>query len=247
MIILGKSLFHVISLLIMKALFIVSVLLLSIAANAQFEGKNFIDQNYIEVNGKAELEVVPDEIYIKILLNEGDSKNKITVSDLENKMVQKLEEIGINISKELLIKDMTSNFKFYFLGKDQIFLSKEYQLMVTTGKMAGRVFVEMEKLGISNISIDRLDNSKIEEYRNEVKVNAIKAAKNKAELLAVAVNQSIGRAIYIQEQEMYQPMMVMSNTMMVKGSASMDREAELDIDFEKIKLEYTILCRFELK
>lgn len=141
---------------------------------------------------------------------------------------------------------MSSNFKFYFLAKDQIFLSKEYQLLVSTGKMAGRVFVEMEKMGISNISIERLDNSKIEDYRNEVKVNAIKAAKSKAELLAVAVNQTIGRAIYIQELEMYQPMM-MSNTMMVKAGSYMDEEAELDIDFEKIKLEYSILCRFELK
>lgn len=230
----------------MKTLFIAIALVVSMLANAQFEGKNFIDLNYIEVNGKAELEVVPDEIYIKILLNEGDSKNKITVSELEKAMVQKLEEIGVNISKDLLIKDMASNFKFYFLGKDQIFLSKEYQLLVSTGKMAGKVFVELEKLGISNLSIERLDNSKIEEYRNEVKVNAIKAAKAKAELLTIAVNQTIGRAIYIQEQEMYQPMM-MSNTMMIRGASSMKEDVELDIDFDKIKLEYSILCRFELK
>lgn len=230
----------------MKLFIVALALFFSITAKGQFEGKNFIDQNYIEVNGKAELEVVPDEIYIKILLNEGDSKNKITVSELEKAMVKKLEEIGVNISKDLLIKDMASNFKFYFLGKEQIFLSKEYQLLVSTGKMAGKVFIEMEKLGISNLSIERLDNSKIEEYRNEVKVDAIKAAKTKAELLATAINQTIGRAIYIQEQQMYEPMM-MSNTMMIRGASSMKEDAELDIDFEKIKLEYSILCRFELK
>jgi uncharacterized protein YggE len=112
--------------------------------------------------------------------------------------------------------------------------------------MAGKVFIEMEKLGISNLSIERLDNSKIEKYKNEVKVDAIKAAKTKAELLAVAINQTIGRAIYIQEQQMYEPMM-MSNTMMIRGESSMKEDAELAIDFEKIKLEYFILCRFELK
>jgi hypothetical protein len=45
---------------------------------------------------------------------------------------------------------------------------------------------------------------------------------------------------------MYEPMM-MSNTMMIRGESSMKEDAELAIDFEKIKLEYFILCRFELK
>jgi uncharacterized protein YggE len=40
------------------------------------EGKNFIDQPYIEVTGKADMEVVPDEIYLTIRISELDTRAK---------------------------------------------------------------------------------------------------------------------------------------------------------------------------
>ena len=63
------------------------------------------------------------------------------------------------------------------------------------------VFQELESLGISNINIERIDHSELDKFREEVKVAAIKAAKQKAEALAGAIDQSIGKAIYILEQD----------------------------------------------
>ena len=114
-------------------------------------------------------------------------------------MLSKLKEIGIDINKDLLIKDISSNFKYYWLTKNEILLAKEYQLLVKDGKTASKVFIELENIGISNVSIDKLDNSNIQKYRKEVKIEAIKAAKEKAESLANAIGQNIGRAIFIQE------------------------------------------------
>ncbi|HBH21980.1 MAG TPA: SIMPL domain-containing protein, partial [Cytophagales bacterium] len=37
---------------------------------AQSSTKNFIDENYIEVTGTARIEIIPDEIYLKIIINE---------------------------------------------------------------------------------------------------------------------------------------------------------------------------------
>ena len=218
---------------------------------AQTGQKNFIDQNYIEVTGKSEMEIVPDLIYLKIFLNEKDNKSKLPLSEREQIMIETLKEIGIDISKDLSIKDMSSNFKFYLLTKNDILLSKEYQLLVRDGKTASKVFVELEKIGISNVSIDRLDNSNIENFRKEIKVEAIKAAQDKAQSLACALNQNIGRAIYVQEvvQNFGNGIPGASNSIIVRGvsSAIYGSNAQPEIDFEKIKLEYSILCRFELK
>lgn len=218
---------------------------------AQTGQKNFIDQNFIEVTGKSEMEITPDLIYLKIMINEKDNKSKLSLSDREDNMISTLKKIGIDTSKDLTIKDMSSNFKYYLLTKNDILLSKEYQLLVKNGKTASRVFIELEKIGISSVSIDRLDNSKMESYRKEVKIDAIKAAKDKAESLATAVNQSIGRAIYIQELEhnFMNGVVAASNSIMVRGisSAAYGSNVPPDIDFEKIKIEYSILCRFELK
>jgi len=165
-------------------------------------------------------------------------------------MFKKLEEIGVDLSKNLVIKDITSNFKFYFLSKNDIFLAKEYQLLVRDGKTASRIFLELEKIGVSNISIEKLDNSRIEEFRKETKVNAIKAAKEKARLLMKSIDQEIGRAIYVKELGNavgYTP--GAANNIRIRGASSLygSRSSDIAVDFEKIRLEYSILCRFELK
>jgi uncharacterized protein YggE len=235
----------------MKKIFL-ALLIIPFLTNGQTGEKNFIDQNYIEVTGKAETEISPDLIYIKILINEKDNKNKTPLADRENTMISKLKEIGIDINKDLLLKDISSNFKYYWLTKSEILLSKEYQLLVRDGKTASKVFIELENIGISTVSIDRLDNSNIQKYRKEVKIDAVKAAKEKAESLANAIGQDIGRAIYIQELERAAP--TVSNRILIRGASSLSnsslygsRAPEPDIDFEKIILEYSIICRFELK
>ncbi|MBK7869290.1 MAG: SIMPL domain-containing protein [Saprospiraceae bacterium] len=142
-----------------------------------------------------------------------------------------------------------SNFKSYWLQKTDILLSKEYQLLVQSAQTAGKVFVELEKIGISNISIERLNHSQIEQFRQEVKINAIKAAKDKAQALAAAIDQSVGKALYVQELDnQFYPVNAVSN-IAIRGFSSLNQEGKStpNIDFEKIKLEYAILVRFELK
>lgn len=227
--------------------FIYLLLLLPCLAVAQTGEKNFIDQNYIEVVGKSEMEVTPDLIYLKFFLNEKDNKSKLPLAEREQIMISTLKDIGIDTSKDLVIKDMSSNFKYYLLIKNDILLSKEYQLLVRDGKTASTVFIELEKIGISNVSVDRLDNSNIENLRKEVKFDAIKAAKNKAQSLATAINQGIGRAIYIEEFDPNKDFVQAgaNSSIRIRGIGTIN--AQPDIDFEKLKIEYSILCRFELK
>lgn len=232
----------------MRTLLVLLALLLSGSAFGQAGEKNFIDQNYIEVTGKSEMSITPDNIYIRIIASEKDVKGK-DLSTIENSMITKLQEIGVDTKKDLTIKDFSSNFKNYWILKSDIVLTKEYQLLVQNARTAGKVFVELQKLGISNINIEKVENSKILEYRKEVKLKAIKAAQEKAKALTNAIGQDIGKAIYIQEIEENVP--VQERIMLqVKGIANsydaISRE-EPEVEFEKIKLDYAILVRFELK
>lgn len=95
---------------------VLSLLLGSFVTMAQSGEKNFIDQNYIEVSGTAEMEIVPDQIYLKIVISEKD-KGKKTVEQQEKAMIAILQKLGIDVRKDLLMKDMSSNFKSYFLKK----------------------------------------------------------------------------------------------------------------------------------
>ncbi len=233
----------------MKKLLVIIFLAASISSFAQT--KNFIDQNYIEVTGKAEMEVVPDRIYIKVLLSESDSKNRVSVPELEEKLIKKLKKIGIDLEKDVFIKDMASNIKFHMLAKNKIYLSKEYQVIAKDGKTVAEIFLGLEEVGISNVSIEKVENSKIEEYRKEVKINAIKAAKEKAIFLANAIKQEAGRAIFIGENNFGNPTFE-SNNIRIRGASTLLGRKSIDeplqnFEFEKIKLESTIMCRFVLK
>ena len=237
----------------MKKLIIGLLLSVSIVGFAQTGGKNFIDQNYIEVTGKAELEIVPDLIYLKIVLSDKNNKDKQTLPEIEKKMTNKLSEIGIDVNKDLSLMDFASNLKTYLFKTNDVVLTKQYQLIVHDSKTLQKVFFEFQNLGISNVSIEKLDHTQIEQYRKDVKVSAIKAAKEKAEMLALALSQKIGNALYVQEIVNVNPSNYNSN-IRIRGMSSLSKSSSLsgidegvDIEFEKIKVESSFLVRFALE
>ncbi|MDP4228697.1 MAG: SIMPL domain-containing protein, partial [Bacteroidota bacterium] len=192
----------------------------------------------------------------KIILSDKDNKSKQSLDETEKSMISKLTGIGVDVNKDLSVKDYVSNFKSYWISKTDVILTKQFQLIVHDAKTIQKVFFEFQKLGISNVTIEKLEHSRIEQYRREVKIEAIKAAKEKAEALAAAVNQSIGKALYIKEEDFMNPYLT-SNALQgrlaginvkVRGNSSdFSDESASEIEFEKIKIEYSILARFELK
>lgn len=230
----------------MKKLIIIICLFSYTSIIAQSGVKNFIDQNYIEITGIVETEITPDEIYLSIIINEKDKKGKISVEQQETAMIKKLKQLGIDLKKDFTIKDFSSNYKFYFLKRTDILKSKKYQLIVHDGLTLGKVFQALEDIEISNVSIEKVSHTKIEEHRSAAKIKALKAAKQKALEYAEAIDQSIGNALYIQEiNRNVRPQYL--NQIAVRGYAKDDSEAVNDIDFEKIKIHASVLARFELK
>jgi len=229
----------------MKRILPMLLLAVSLGATCQTGEKNFIDQPYIEITGKAEMEVSPDLFNIRIIISEEDSKNKISVAEQEQKMVQVLEKMDIDVNKDLLVKDITSEFKKYIIAGKEIILHKEYLLILRDPSLVPRTFTELEKTGISNIVIMSAESSHFAELRKEVRINAIKAAKEKAKYLSEAIDQETGKALYIQEiNQDFLPRY--SNTILMRAKIADDSD-EAVFEFEKIKIEYSVLCRFELK
>lgn len=232
----------------MKKIIIYILILLSYKAVSQT--KNFLDKNYIEVKGQAELEIIPNEIYLRIVLNENDYKGKGSLNMVEKAMFEKLEELGFDLKKDLTIRDLASNFKKYWLKTQDIHSNKVYILKTKDAKSAGKVIKELEKLKISNIFIDRLEHSEIDRFKQEVKISAIKVAKKKAEALCTAIGQTCGKALYIKELNI-QPYKDLQGkaagiNIMIRGISSIKKSKLPEIQFEKISLSYSILVRFEL-
>ena len=204
---------------------------------AQSKENDFLDQPYIEVTGTAMMEVVPDEIYVKIILREKDQRGKTELEQQEKKLFQTLQKVGIDVKKDLAVRNR------YKLKSGAMKLRKEYVLLLHDVNTLDRVFAGLEQMGGVEAEVERVDHSQIEKLRREVKEDAIKVAKEKATGLAAAIGQSIKEAIYIREEHWGgMAAQYMSNVALDAGRGS----ADAGVDFEKIKLQGTVLVRFKL-
>lgn len=210
--------------------------------------KNFIDCNYIEITGRAQAEVAPDEIYLNITINEKENKGKISLEKQEREMFKKLTSLNIDLEKNMTVLDMNSFFEKYILKKDRILLTKSYVLKVGSADMTAKVFTALEETGISEVSIAKTSLSNVEKVREGVMEKAAVNAKEKAVLLANALGRKVGKAIFIQNYDNY--------SIMVRGVQSMSKMSMAEssdgfispvLEFEKIKFEHSVLVRFELE
>ncbi len=199
---------------------------------------------YIEVTGSAELKVVPDEIYLSILLNEKDVKDRRSVASLEKDLVAVLRNLHIPV-ENLSISGANSKLEKAFWTGKRIYARKNYILKLTSANDIGQVLRDLEAKGISNVNLHHTDNSEIQKYRKEVKINAIKAAKAKADYLLNAIGEKTGKPIYIQERN-YQHYYGRSNAMLQSSVSMKTRAVDYQLDFKEMTLHYEIFARFEI-
>lgn len=215
-----------------------------------FAQKNFIDQPYVETSAKADTLVVPDKIYISILLNEADSKNKKSVEDQERILETTLKNLNINTEKDLSLLDFTSDFKKYFLKNQSVIKSKQYSLLVGDAVTAGKVLGELESVGISNVNIERTEYSKAENLILDLKAKAIQKSQRIAEALAKPLNQKIGKAIYISDvNTVANALQGRGPGIQIRGLSSLYGSRAADpiyTEFQKVKFEVEVNVKYVL-
>jgi len=229
-----------------KVIFITLLTLISSFGKAQTI-KNFIDQPYVETTAKVDTLVTPDKIYLSILISEQDTKGKISVEELENKMADKLRSIGIDLDKQLTLLDLGSNFKKYFLKKQDINKTKSYFLLVYNAKTAGNVIQSLEQIGISNVDLKLTEYSKMDQLNLILKSKAIRKAKLQADYLVEPLQQTVGVAIYISDKYSQNYQYDQLDEVVVAGYARKKKEYKsIDIEFKKIKVESQVNVRFKI-
>ncbi len=212
------------------------------------------EEPFIEVIGTAEKEVVPDEIYIGIIIHERYvNKVKVTIDEQEEKLKSALKSLDIDLTN-LYLSDANAEYVKINWQKKDVLTKKDYTLKVSNATTTGQVFLELEKLEITDAFISRVNHTKIESLRKEVKILAIKSAKDKADYLLTAIGEQTGKPLVIKENEISQSQALMN----VRGSRTGGTEAYIDgikmrfvdnneIQFQKIKIQSSIYVKFSMK
>lgn len=203
----------------------------------------------IEVSGSAETEVTPDIIYVSISLREYmDNKKKIEIDVLERQLQSAVLKAGIPKENFMINNISAYNYSWDRKKNPDFLASKQYRIKVSDLTKWNQIINAVDAKGVQYSNIESYDYSKIEELKKELKIKALKAAREKAVYLAEAIGEKVGSALEINESgnELYPQPMYRANVMM-KSEAAMDQEAMPEIDFKKIKLNYQMRAVFELK
>jgi len=236
----------------MKKIFLATFLFSILHAVAHSQSKNYIDQPYIEVSGYADSLVIPNEIYIKIYISEKETRDKISVEATEQKMIEGLKSLALNPEKDLSTNDLGSNYRFYLLKQKSVMKSKQYILKVINAVTAMKVFMLLEDLDISNASIERVDHTEKEIIKNLTRIKAVENAKQNALSLIKPLNQTIGQAIYLTDNENSSTIANLlegrSSGINITGYDMVKEQKRLpNIEFDKIKISTIVSVKFILK
>ncbi len=200
----------------------------------------------INVSGSAETEVTPDIIYIGISLKEYlNGKKKVEITELEKQLYAAVQKAGI-AKENLTVSNLSSwNYATEKKKNPDFLASKQYRLKVSDLNKFNSIIEAIDAKGIASTNIESYDYSKIEGLKKELKIKALLAAKEKAAYMVEALGDKLGAVIDIQDggDNVIQP--VYRNYMMKAEMA--DAGAAPEIDFKKIKLNFTVNAVFEIK
>lgn len=225
-----------------RGMVLVAALMLTTSLYAQ--QTNVMDQPYIEVSGQAEVEVVPDKIYVQITID-GDSKGQETVLQQEKEMVQRFDALGIDVEKKLVVQELFNSA----LKSNKVTTFKMYRLEVNSATQLAHVFQALQAIGIAQAEIESVDVSNKEELIQKIRAEAAQNARQNALVLANALGQELGKALFVQDYSTspYEYMNMSTRDYAVSEVREVVAEVAPVLEFQKVTLNSSVRVRFLLK
>ena len=228
----------------------VSVALISASAQSQVN-----TERYIDVVGSAEMYVVPDEIHYEITLKEyfaeefkkgakpEDYKTKVPMEKIEKEFREALYSIGID-PEDIRVKEVGD----YWRNQGRDFKKKKkFDIKLTDYNMIDKINSVIDTRGVKYMNIGELKNAKIQNYRKECRINAVKAAREKATYLLEALGENLGRVISISDNS-YTPDVTYQAkaSLMSMDMAPREENVAAEDGFALIKVSFSINVRFAI-
>jgi hypothetical protein len=220
----------------------------------------------ITVAGSAEMEITPDEIYAIVDLREYDKRGqgKVDLETIKSAFLQKCKDIGLPDSTiTIATYEGYSNPWLRKKKKADLYASISYQIKFTKSSDIDKLVDKLDDDATQNFRIVRTSHNRISEFRKQLKIQAVKAAKEKGIYLTEAIGEKIGEAVAINEGAENLGRLDNNNNILsnyqVLSQYRMDsiqpgyineigaENAYGSIDFKTIKLRYEVNVVFALK
>ncbi len=160
----------------------------------------------ITVEGSAEMSIVPDELYVQVQFKEYKKKGEDKVE------IEKIKADFLAACRSIQIPDSLIKIGSYMGYNQNQFASKRkkkdpdlinsvmYQVKFYNTKKIEELINLLDDEATAMFKIGRSSHTKITEFRKQLKIEAVKAAKQKAIYLTEAIGEKIGDAIAIYDE-----------------------------------------------
>lgn len=232
------------------------ILILLVAGAAHLNAQQIANPypKTITVTGSSELEIIPDEIYVAVDLKEYEKKGqaKVNIEKIKTEFLNNARAIGIADSNVTIAAYDGNNANPWWRKKnkkEELYASITYQVKLKSSKQMDDLVNKLDDNATQNFYIMRTSHSKIAEIRKQLKIAAVRAAKEKAQYLAAAIDESIGVAVTIQEpvEYNYYPMYNKVSNQMLRAESAQTADDTNQPEFNKIKFKYDVTVVFSLK
>lgn len=211
-------------------------------------------QKTISVSGSAETEVTPDEIYVQVDLREYNKKNgdKIDINSIKNNFLAACKSMGLT-DKDVTVQSYQGYDQNYWWARKNkkqnpdMKAAVSYWVKVSNVSKLDELVEKMDDEATQNFFIAKTAYSKMDELKKDMKINAIKAAREKAMYLSEAIGEHIGEAITINDpvemDSTPRPYYANTTMKMTENAAA----PALDVDYKKVKVKFEVSVVFSLK
>ena len=220
--------------------------------------QNTIEPPLITVTGQAEVRVPPDEVLFTLAVENVDKdmlvankktddsvKQILSIARKHNVKPEDVQTSHISIQPKYNTDDMESearrNVKRVLIGYE---VAKTVAIRLRDISRFEELLADVLKAGITRLSNLQFRDSQLRKHRDEVRRMAIRAAQEKANLLAREIGQSIGPAYSITESGDYTSRGAMQNVSGFIGGA--EQESDSSIAPGTISITANVTVRFRL-
>ncbi len=219
----------------------------------------------IAVTGSASMEIIPDEIYVQVDLREYKKRgeDKVELEKIKNDFLASCKATGIADNDISLASYDGYNLASIWQRRKkdpELLASVSYQIKFSNTKLIDDLVNRLDDQATNNFRIIRTSHSKMVEYRKQLKIQAVKAAREKAGYLTEAINEQLGQAIEINEPDEYTSSDVANAAYRDRYKAVNENVIRMDqsknayygvvddgVDYRKIKLRFEVKVLYALK
>lgn len=231
----------------MKNILGVIIFLMAMNLNAQEKSVPFI-----EVTGSAEMSVMPDQVELEIVLASSYGTKK-SIDDAENHLMEVIKKHGFSAKSLNYVGTDSPFYWYYWWYSYRLNTYKTYRMSIDCNSQTMDFIRNLKPEYVQSIRIVKSTNSKITEYRRQVKIEAMKMAKEKAQDYLGCIGQNVGKVIEVVELNDagrdnywgyygYNSINVTSNAVLYQPGDGEDNNSPVPV----IKLRFEVKAKFEI-